>query len=704
MKMPFAMLRDLVETRLTADQIGDLLTMAGFELEEMQFVDGEPVLDVKVMANRGDGLSAMGLAREILAKDPDSSPTALYTRAVDRFRSGDEEIAPAAPPVGVEIQAEACTRYACRLFTNVQNGASPEWLQKRLTQAGMRPISLLVDLTNYVLLEQGQPLHAFDYDKLHGGRIVVRDARPGEKLITLDGTEHDLSDAGMMMICDVDRPVAAAGIMGGLETEVGPDTRTVLLESAHFSNTSVRRTRKLLGLSTEASYRFERWVDPNGVVAALNRFAELYSGIAGPDGVVIGLVDAYPKPFVLPAIRVRMERTCRLLGMEVDEGDARRYLASLGFGIDSPDVITQIGELLTRAVTPGAKGEFSARPPSWRPDIVREDDVIEEIGRVHGYDRIPEAPPQGTIIQGGVFGLQAFIDEIRESMLRSGFNQMISHSLRDAHPLDFTDNERVEVRNPHSPEMRFLRNSLLPGLAEAARRNGGRDVHLFEIGRVFVKGDFQYDESPELGILSTGALYPPHWLTPPVSNTDFYSLKGALEELGTTCKVHFHFDHPLILDPRLHPTRQASVLADEGNVHIGVFGQIHPDLAEELDLPEATMLAELDLLVLFTFRDDSMRLREISRNPAVRRDIAIAIDKSVPYAKVERALVESCGDLLERHWLFDVYEGPGIPEGSHSLAIAIQLRKMGENLTDEEANRVRDQAVAALEGLGATLR
>jgi len=391
MKMPFAMLRDLVETRLTADQIGDLLTMAGFELEELQFVDGEPVLDVKVMANRGDGLSAMGLAREILAKDPDSRPTALYTRAVDRFRSEDEETVPAAPPVGVEILTEACTRYACRLFTNVQNGPSPEWLQKRLTQAGMRPISLLVDLTNYVLLEQGQPLHAFDYDKLHGGRIVVRDARQGEKLITLDGAEHDLSEAGMMMICDVDHPVAAAGIMGGLETEVGPETQTMLLESAHFSNTSVRRTRKLLGLSTEASYRFERWVDPNGVVAALNRFAELYSGIAGPDGVVIGLVDVYPKPFELPAIRVRMERVCRLLGTDVSEADAKRYLTSLGFGIDSPDVITQIGEILTRAVTPGAKGEFSARPPSWRPDVVREDDVIEEIGRVHGYRPDPRS-------------------------------------------------------------------------------------------------------------------------------------------------------------------------------------------------------------------------------------------------------------------------------------------------------------------------
>jgi phenylalanyl-tRNA synthetase beta chain len=567
----------------------------------------------------------------------------------------------------------------------------------------MRPISLLVDLTNYVLLEQGQPLHAFDLAKLEGGRIIVREAIPGEKLVTLNGDEHELQ-AGQMMICDAVKPVAAAGIMGGLETEVGPKTTMMLLESAHFVGASVRKTRKQLGLNTEASYRFERWVDPAGVVAALNRFTELYGQIASTTGIVAGVYDVYPVPFALPPVRVRMSRACRLLGMEVADDEAKEYLRKLGFTISDRDPISAVAQAIVSVVSPSSHGEFMAQPPTWRPDIVREDDVIEEIGRVHGYDRIPETPPKATLTQGGVFGIQAFIDEIRESMLRSDFHQMISHSLRDVHPLDFTDNRRVEIRNPHSPEMRYLRNSLLPGLAEAARRNGGKDLHLFEIGKVFVKGDYQTDESPELAILTTGALYPPHWLTPPVSGADYFSIKGLLEELGTTCKVHFHFDRPLNLDPRFHPTRQASILADRGNLHIGIFGQIHPDLAEQLDLPELTFLAEVDLLVLYGERDDSMKLREISRNPAVRRDIAILIDKAIPYKQIEDALVEACGNVLEKHWLFDVYSGQGIPEGHHSLAIAMQLRKMGENMTDEEANAVRDRAVAALQGLGAKLR
>lgn len=719
MKIPVSMLRDLVQTSLTAEQLGDLLTMAGFELEELGEVGGEAVLDVKVMANRGDGLSAMGLAREILAKDPNAKPTDLYLRGVARFPWEDQAVRPAG--VQVYVETPACTRYACRIFQNVQNGTSPQWLQDRLTQAGMRPISLLVDLTNYILLEQGQPLHAFDLDKLKNATIVVREARQGEKLTTLNGEEHELQP-GQMMICDAERPVAVAGVMGGLDTEVGPETRNMLLESAHFANTSVRKTRKQLGLSTEASYRFERWVDPDGVVSALNRFAELYAQVVPtsppvgtdqggsytpappPIGIVPGVIDVYPQPFSLKPVHVRMSRVVRLLGMDVTDDQAKDYLRKLGFTITDKDPISAISNAIVSVVAPSKHGDFMAQPPTWRPDILREDDVVEEIGRVHGYDRIPETAPVATITQGGVFGLQAFIDNVRESMLRSDFHQIISHTLRDAHPLDFKDNRLVEVRNPHSPEMRYLRNSLLPGLVEAARRNGGKDLHLFEIGKVFVKGDYQLDESPELAILSTGNLYPPHWLTPPVSDSDFYSLKGVLEELGTTCKVHFHFDRPLILDPRFHPTRQASVLADRGNLHIGIFGQIHPDLAEALDLPELTMLAELDLLVLFTERDDSMQLRDISRNPAVRRDIAILIEKKTPYIEIETAIVGACGDVLEKHWLFDVYEGQGIPEGHHSLAIAMQLRKMGENMTDEEANSVRDRAVNALETLGAKLR
>ena len=286
MKFHVDMLKDFVSTSMSAEELGDLLTMAGFELEG---IEGE-VLDIKVVSNRGDGLSVLGLAREVLAKDRDASPTPLYQRAVERFV--DVEIS-AAPAATVEIQTESCTRYAACVIENVRNGEAPEWIKARLEAAGMRSISLLVDLTNYVMLELGQPLHAFDVAKL-GTDVVVRQAVAGERLTTLNGVEHELLP-NQMMICDRTRPVAAAGVMGGLDTEVDGNTTTVLLESAHFVNTSVRKTRKQLGLNTEASYRFERSVDPEGVVSAIRRFVQLLRE-STPEVVAHEIVDVYPTP------------------------------------------------------------------------------------------------------------------------------------------------------------------------------------------------------------------------------------------------------------------------------------------------------------------------------------------------------------------------------------------------------------------------
>src|SRR5579862_8383975 len=346
MKFPYSMLRDFVDTSLGADEIGDLLTMAGFELEGIETVEGEQVLDIKVVSNRGDGLSVFGLAREVLAKDESSTPTKLYERADQRFKSDLAQV-PGAKQVSVTIETPDCTRYACLIFEGLQNTSAPDWIQKRLMRAGQRPISLLVDLTNYVMLELGQPLHAFDLDKLAGPAIVVRRARTGEKLTTLNGDEHELRP-DQMMICDAEKPIAAAGIMGGLETEVGNSTTRVLLESAHFLNTSVRRTRKQLGLSTDASYRFERSVDPDGVVAALERFAELLAQVNGGAGRVPGVIDVYPNPEKRRAVEIDFKRAESLLGMPISRDEASGYLKKLGFTVSANEVV----------------------PPSWRPDVV----------------------------------------------------------------------------------------------------------------------------------------------------------------------------------------------------------------------------------------------------------------------------------------------------------------------------------------------
>ncbi|MFQ3677519.1 MAG: phenylalanine--tRNA ligase subunit beta [Fimbriimonadaceae bacterium] len=662
MKFPYAMLRDFVETDLDAHQIGDLLTMAGFELEGIEESEGDHVLDIKVVANRGDGLSVFGLAREVLAKDPAAKPTDLYRQAVARFPMPDLADPDASRRTSVSIETDDCGRYACRLFESVRNGDAPEWVRKRLRQAGQRPISLIVDLTNYVMLELGQPLHAFDMEKLAEGRIVVRHARPGERLTTLNGIEHELQP-GQMMICDASEPVAVAGVMGGESSEVSADTKTVLLESAHFDARSVRRTRKQLGLGTDASYRFERSVDPDGVVAALNRFAQLLSEVPGAANVVPGVVDVYPKRPTVKTVSVRVSRTNALLGMPVTASECQAYLERLGFGVE------------------GDGEPFVCTVPTWRPDVEIEDDLVEEVGRVHGYDRIPSTPIVGTSTPGGVFGIDAFRDAVVETMLRCGFTQIVSHSLGSAHPLDFDAARRVTLRNPLAPDFANLRDSTLPGLADAARRNGSRDLHLFEVGHVFVKGEVQIDESWELGILTTGALHAPHWTGPASAEADFYSLKGVIEEVARRTGLPISFGLPRNPDRRLHPTRQAGVLVDGGRLWAGTFGQIHPEIADELGLPAQTCIAELDL-----------------------HDIAVVVEKRVPFAEIESAIRQACGDSLEKLWMLSVYEGKGIPDGSHSIAVALQLRKMGENFTDEEANQVRDRAVAALVAVGATPR
>lgn len=670
MKFPYAMLRDYVETSLDAHQIGDVLTMAGFELEGIEEVEGDYVLDIKVMSNRGDGLSVFGLAREILAKDENAGPTHLYTQARDRFPRPDMDAGEVAARTSVTIETSDCNRFACRLFDDIPSAAqSPDWMQKRLRQTGQRPISLMVDLTNYVMLELGQPLHAFDLDKLAEKRIVVRKAKAGEKLTTLNGIEHELSD-DQMMICDAARPVGAAGVMGGLDTEVTDATTHVLLESAHFLNTSIRRTRKQMGLNTEASYRFERSVDPEGVVAALNRFAMLLEGVGT---VIPGVLDVYPRPPMPAHLRVRMSRVTRLLGMGVSATEAHRYLEALGF-------------------TVAGNGEpFEVTAPTWRPDIVREDDVVEEIGRVHGFDRIPEALPVGATTRGGQSVTERTVEKLRHLLMAAGFSQCMSHSLRDESPLDGPQ-DRIGPRVPASPEHALLRNSLLPSLADSARRNGGRDVHLFEVGRVFWTGD-GYHEHRRVALLSHGNLFPPNRAKEPVPTADFFSLKGVLTSLCSGLK----FLTPVSPDHRLHPTRQAVV---EG---LGVLGEIHPDAAEALGLPGGTVLCELDLERLADKMAEDIHYHPISRNPAVRRDIAVIVDKQVAYESLQKAIDEACGEVLEKQWLFDVYEGTGIPEGKHSLGIALQFRKF-ENFTDEEANQVREQAVEALERLGATMR
>jgi phenylalanyl-tRNA synthetase beta chain len=433
-------------------------------------------------------------------------------------------------------------------------------------------------------------------------------------------------------------------------------------------------------LNTEASYRFERSVDPEGVVRAIERFTDLLLE-SQPNVRVSNVIDLYPGKASRESIFLRLERANRLLGMDISRVDAIRYFESLGFDLDAHSEPIRV------------------TPPSWRPDLEREIDLIEELGRVHGYEKIPEELPIGKTPVGGVHGDLHFLDRLRESLVRTGFVQIVSHSLRDSHLLD-APIPHVKPKNPASPEMGLLRNSLLPSLADAGVRNGGRDLHLFEIGAVFNATGDTPTERKMLGILSTGDLHPSGWQRNSTPNADFFSLKGALEAALDALSVKVRYDIATEVDARYHPTRLASVYI-HGQA-VGSMGQIHPTVAGELGLGPETYLAELDLAHLYGAAE--IAYRPISRNPSVRRDISFEIDKAVPYARIDEAIASACGPELERHWLFDVYEGKGIGDGNHSLSVALQLRKMASNFTDEEANQVRERAVSALAALGAKPR
>lgn len=674
MKLPYSLLKEYVNHRHSPEELGHLLTMTGFELEEIIEIAGEPVLDVNIMANRGDGASILGLVREILAKDPEAKPTPLTQTLLSGNPLPDDESRDLWSRTGITIQTDHCTRYACRIFTDVVNGPSPEWLVKKLELLGQRSINLLVDLTNLVMFETGQPLHAFDLDKLAGERIVVRLAEPGETFVTLDEIERTLTP-GQMLICDAEKPVAIAGVMGGLHSEVSATTTRCLLESAHFVNTSVRRTRKELGLQTEASYRFERSVDPAGVVRALNRFADLYQQITGK-AAEPGVADAWPTPPTEITLTLRLKRCRELLGMPVTRDEAVDYLSRLGC------TVTEHPET----------DSLEAVIPSWRTDLLREEDLIEEVGRVHGYERIPERLPIGSTPIGGAAAEELFVDTVREVLLSLGFNQAISHSLRAPHPLDAPGTNHIALRDPGSPEHSHLRNSILPNLCDAALRNGTTPVAVFETGKVFPG----LTEHISCGILLSGDRTDPSWTGRKPVPADFFTLKGHLENLYARVRRTFTASAPASPDPRLHPTRQAAIPG-------GIFGQIHPDLAEQSGLHPATLLAEINLELLYEASGHEPVQPVLHRNPAVRRDISFVISKEVPFSRIELAIQNTAGELLERVWLFDVYSGDNLPFGTQSLAIALQLRKAG-NFTDEEANQVRDQVVQALERLGAKLR
>lgn len=643
----------------------------GADLKAVLNLDDE-VLDLEIESNRPDLLSILGIAREVAG----ATGTALLPPDV-AVTEGDE---PAGSVATVETKdPEGCPRYLARVIRGVGRGRTPLAAQARLTACGIRPISPVVDATNYAMLELGQPLHAFDLDRLAGPGIVVRRSEPGERLETLDGADRELVDD--LLICDLERPVAIAGVMGGASSEVAADTRDVLVESAYFEPRSVLRTSRRLQLLTEASTRFSRGTDPEGVGPAAARAARLIVEWSGGE-VAHGAIDVGAAP---PRRRIglRPGRAAALLGYPVEAADAVDTLGRIGIDAEERD------------------GAVEVEVPGFRPDLQIEEDVIEELVRIHGYDRLPSTVPAIQAV-GGEQDSYRVRRRIGRLLVRGGLREAASLPFageREARWL--TADEPVRVANPPSAEEPFLRTSLLPRLLEAAARNlrrGSRSVALFEVGHVFRLGD-PVDEREHVGIVLAGQVG--EGLYAEDRPYDVLDAKGTvaamLDDVAVAWRLEPRLDRPL------HPARSGTVVV--GDRPAGILGELHPAEATRLDLSGRVAIAELDVGALGISGAVVPTFRDVPRFPPVRRDLAFVVADEVAAADVQRELETAAGDLLDRSLLFDVFAGGGLPQGHRSLAFSLEFRASDRTLTDEEIEpSVRAIAERLRETFGAQLR
>lgn len=651
------------------------------------------VFELEITPNRPDCLSLIGVAREIRAET--GNPLKLPQVDFNEDETDIREI------TSVTIEApDLCPRYAARVIRGVKVGQSPAWLQQRLESVGVGVINNIVDITNFVLMEYGQPLHAFDYHKLAENRIVVRRAAGGENLTTLDEIDRELT-SDMLVIADAEKPVALAGVMGGYDSEITETTADVLLESAYFNPSSIRATAKALGISTEASYRFERGADPGVVLAALDRAAQLIAELAG-GSICKGVVDVYPGQQPLTEIQLRAERVNFILGTILDASEMVQILSNLGFDVEAASTKNRQADEET--------SPLRVTVPTFRSDVTREIDLIEEIARVYGYDNIPTTLPKGDIPVPAPNLSTEVRKHIKHFLLAAGMMEAINYSF--CHPncfdkirLNADDPLRstLKLQNPLSPEMSVLRTTLLPSLLENAQHNRNHQIDtiaLFEIGSVFIRNGAEKEPERVTGILAGQVgegVY-----SNPYREPDFYDIKGLVEGILEVCGI---VDYTLEKTdaPTFHPGRNAAVLSS--NKQIGIFGEAHPEVLENYDLPYKAYLFDFDMEALVDAAIFAKRFEPIPVYPKVERDLAIVVNKEVLSDMPTGLIYATGGELVESVRLFDVYEGEQVPEGKKSLAYAITYHSATETLTDKAVNALHDKVVKRLnQELGAELR
>ena len=670
MKIVHNWLAELVKVPDDVEVVAREISLRGFEVASVE----NGVIDFEITANRPDCLSHEGIAREaavIWKQQPRARLTGRVTRPG------------ATAPIAIE-SADLCPRYAALEF-DVKVGPSPAWLKERLEAAGVRSINNVVDVTNYVMLEMGQPMHAFDLDKLGEHRIVVRRARAGEKITTLDGIERAL-DQDMCVIADAVKAVAVGGVMGGLETEIGPATKRMLLESAYFLPASVRRTSRRLGLKTEASTRFERGGDINAPVIALGRAAELLEKIgAGSAGVTW---DVYPSPREPLRLRLRASRIERVLGMQVPAPEVPRILETLGFGVAAE-----------------GEGTWTVTVPTFRPDVAREVDLIEEVGRHHGFDKLPTTFPVLSAAQATPDTRVERDRRIRGILTAAGLSESMTFAFIErqaALPFCGDGVEPAAIANPLSEKFAVLRPSLLPGLIDSSahnRRRGRKDVRLFETGSRFTPGG----ERRAVALAWSGAGNAAHWSAAPKA-VDFFDVKGVVELLGEALGVP-EVECAQTSVAWLVRGRAAEVKS--GPTHLGFVGLLAPAIGESRGLPagEEIYVAELDVdAIAATASRAELRTESLPKFPAIVRDVSILVDEALPAAAVRGTIRAAAPETLDSIVEFDRYQGKGVPEGRVSLSLRLTFRSAERTLTDAEVESAMTEIVAALRSTHAAER
>lgn len=636
----------------------------------------ETIIDFEITSNRPDCFSILGLARESAA-----TFGVDFKKPVIKVEEHGDSVQGQAT---VEIIApDLCSRYTARIVKDVKIEPSPNWMKERLKAAGVRPINNIVDITNYVMLELGQPMHAFDLENLKGHKIVVRNAKAGEKMLTLDGQGREL-ESSMLVIADAEKAVAVAGVMGGANSEIMPDTKTILLESATFNGISVRLTAKKLGMRTEASARFEKGLDPENAITAVNRAVQLIEQL-GAGTVCKGIIDCYPVKAVKKRIPFNPKRINALLGTDIS--------------IDKMKEIFKLLEIEADEKT------GMATAPTFRPDLECEADLTEEVARFYGYNNI-----KATLLEGraGTIGSRTWHQKIeqiiRQAMLASGLSEVYTYSFTSPKvfdrinlPEDSELRKTVVISNPLGEDFSIMRTTTLPDMLEVLATNYNKRVEearLYEVSHVYIPKSLPLTELPyEKPVLTLG-MY---------GNIDFYDVAGIVDELMSVLGIKQYELEPVKDNPTFHPGRTAKLIVN--GKECGIFGEIHPEVVQKFGAAQRNYIGMIDMEPLVDGALLKPEYKQLPRFPAVSRDIAMLVDDTVLVKQIEQLIRSKAGSILEEVKLFDVYKGKQVPEGKKSVAYSITFRAADKTLTDDEVGRAMGDILKGLsEKIGAQLR